>query len=72
LLKQFVRVGLFKPKKIKRIFFLVIIVGCVVEKVTYDNVRFDKARDGVEDTFGAIRLLLAPERKTLGKIFVTR
>jgi hypothetical protein len=42
------------------------------ENVTYDDVRFDKARNGVENAFGAVRLLFAPERKTLGKIFVTR
>jgi hypothetical protein len=45
---------------------------CVFENVTYDDVRFDKVRNGVEDAFGAVRLLLAPERKTFGKIFVTR
>jgi hypothetical protein len=37
-----------------------------------DDVRFDKARDGVEDAFGAVGLLLAPERKTLGEVFVTK
>ena len=32
--------------------------------------RFDEARDGVEDPLGAVGLLLTPERKTLGKVFV--
>jgi hypothetical protein len=37
---------------------------------TYDDVRFDEARDGVEDALGTVGLLLTPERKTLGKVFV--
>jgi hypothetical protein len=67
LLKQFVRVGLFFYNK-----FFWSSSFCVFENVTYDDVRFDKVRNGVEDAFGAVRLLLAPERKTFGKIFVTR
>jgi hypothetical protein len=42
------------------------------EKGTYDDVSFDKARDGVEDAFCAVGLLLAPEGETFRKVFVTK
>jgi len=39
---------------------------------TNDDVRFDEARDGLEDALCAIGLLLAPQRETFGKVVVTR
>ena len=41
-------------------------------RLTYDDVRFEKVRDGVEDALCAAGLLLAPERETFGKVFVPR
>ena len=36
----------------------------------YDDVSFDKARDGIEDALCAAGLFLAPERETFRKVFV--